>query len=281
MIMQISILLPTRGRVEAVKKSVLSIINHSIEPENIEILYRIDDDDEDTLSHVEELKTLHTHTQILIAPRYEGYQSLHIFTNELCAISTGKWLWLWNDDAKVMTKGWDLIFDDLKAQQREPALIQIGEKKMYSPESQNLFVSPFPIINRKVYEKLGHFSASYYNDTYQGLVVLIAEQMCGAYRNLNGIPPQINLSSYYSNLSWQPNFNTPTHNLISYNAMSEIMTEHLRADITGDNNDNTWQEGVTKARREEDSTEHMKSLWPQIIKDALAVTELYIQGEIK
>ena len=279
--MLVSILLPTRGRLESLEKSVKSLIDNAIEPEKVEILMRIDDDDEVSLSNMEKIKNLHTHTQVIVGSRHKGYQSLHTFCNELAEQATGKWLFIWNDDAIMISEGWDFTFSDLESEGKAPALIQVGEKHKYSPESQPLFTTPFPIINKIVYEKLGHISPSYYNDTYVGLVFIIAEHMSSAYYNLNGRPPKINLSAYYGNMDWVANFNITHPHLLTYNAMSEIMVEHQRPDITGDNNDDTWKQGVTLARQQENSSEHIKSVWPQIIRDALDITELYIQGEIR
>ena len=77
--------LPTRGRIEPVKKSVQSLLDTAIEPENIEILFRLDDDDD---TDPEDLQSLHSHVKIITGPRLKGYQSLDKFYNELCEIAT-------------------------------------------------------------------------------------------------------------------------------------------------------------------------------------------------
>ena len=74
--MFVSVLLPTRGRTESVKSSIQSLLETAIEPENIEILFRLDDDDD---TDPEELQSLHTHVKIITGPRLNGYQSLDIF----------------------------------------------------------------------------------------------------------------------------------------------------------------------------------------------------------
>ena len=38
-----------------------------------------------------------------------GYEQLNIYVNLLCHASTGAWLFLWNDDALMQTKGWDTV----------------------------------------------------------------------------------------------------------------------------------------------------------------------------
>ena len=43
----ISILLPTRGRTEVLRKSLLSLTQKATHPERIEILFGIDEDDND------------------------------------------------------------------------------------------------------------------------------------------------------------------------------------------------------------------------------------------
>ena len=37
-----------------------------------------------------------------------GYEQLNVYVNLLCHSSTGGWLFLWNDDAIMQTKDWEV-----------------------------------------------------------------------------------------------------------------------------------------------------------------------------
>jgi len=271
--MFVSVLLPTRGRTEAVKSSIQSLLETAIEPENIEILFRLDDDDD---TDPEELQSLHTHVKIITGPRLNGYQSLDIFYNELCEIATGEWLFLWNDDAIMLSDCWDLF---LMEECQNKLLVQVGEESMYSEESTTLFTSPFPIVNRKVHDILGHFSLSYYNDTYLGCVILLAEQMSRTYRNYNGEPSSKPFGFMFANYTWEPVYNY-TDAILVIDAKEEILTRHLRADITGDHDDSVWAEGVTLAREQTDVDQHFNNIWPDMLSDACKIFHLYGSGKL-
>jgi len=273
--MFVSILLPTRGRIESVKKSVQSLLDKAIEPENIEILFRLDDDDD---TDPEELQSLHTNVKIIIGPRLKGYQSLNIFYNELCEIATGEWFFLWNDDAVMLSDCWDLFLMD---ECKNKLLVQVGEEEWIQKELEN-FTTPFPIINKRYYEILGHMSVSYYNDTGIGVVMMLAEQMCITYRNWNGMPSPYKapLDCVFTNQKWQRRYNFDNPILV-IDAKDEIVVRHLRADLTGDNDDDTWREGEMLAHQHEDKNKHFHDLWPQFLADALKIVQIYGTGNLK
>jgi hypothetical protein len=100
----ISILLPTRCRAESLKESLSSLLVNASDPYGIEILLAVDPDDAGcyTLDDYPEL-------QVWIAPERFGYARLHEYFNFLARQAEGEWLMLWNDDARMMTPGWDEI----------------------------------------------------------------------------------------------------------------------------------------------------------------------------
>ena len=51
----ISVLLPTRGRTEVLRKSLKSLVEKATKPERIEILFGIDEDDTDTLDYIKDV----------------------------------------------------------------------------------------------------------------------------------------------------------------------------------------------------------------------------------
>ncbi len=103
--MLVSVLLPTRQRPELMLKSVKSLIDRASDPSQIEVLLKIDTNDQDTYtSRYEELQSITPNCKVLISPQKNGYQDLHLAVNDLCALSTGEFLLLWNDDATMETQ---------------------------------------------------------------------------------------------------------------------------------------------------------------------------------
>jgi len=111
----ISILLPTRGRTEVLRKSLLSLTQKATHPERIEILFGIDEDDNDVLEYIKnvvskDLKQLGIESRASIFKPL-GYENLHIYVNTLAGNANGEWLFFWNDDCLMETKGWDTVID--------------------------------------------------------------------------------------------------------------------------------------------------------------------------
>ena len=52
--MKISILLPTRGRTDVLKKSIMTLLDNVKEPQDIEIILGLDEDDSETIDFVKE-----------------------------------------------------------------------------------------------------------------------------------------------------------------------------------------------------------------------------------
>jgi hypothetical protein len=105
------VILPTRGRTESLKKSLLSLINHAANPERIEILLGVDDDDQEshtwarTYIFPELIKKNINAIQVEFQPM--GYIRLHEYVNSLAKFANGRWIMFWNDDAVMETKHWD------------------------------------------------------------------------------------------------------------------------------------------------------------------------------
>lgn len=117
-----------------------------------EVLVRLDADDESDYSG---LVTHDKVTTVLTKPRGNGYADLHLMVNDLCALASGEWLMLWNDDAIMHTEGWVELVEDNDPS--EPIVLAPG---LYG--GMNLF----PVISRAWYEVTGHFSLDPHNDSW-------------------------------------------------------------------------------------------------------------------
>ncbi len=161
----ISVLFPTRGRVDMLRESVKSLLDTASDKSRIEVLYKVDFDDEPTVHAVQELSKL-VPTKVLVSPRGRGYEGLHDYINELSRLATGDWLFIWNDDALMLTHGWD---DIIYGAAPSPKIGFLGNDDvcLMAPRVVQRDISwEFPILRRKVVEILGHFSNSYSSDSY-------------------------------------------------------------------------------------------------------------------
>lgn len=141
--MKVSVLMPSRGRPELAKKSI-----ESLGKGDFEILVYLDHDDPEFYNY--RLKGCR-----VSAGGRHGYGGLHNYYNLLSAQSSGDWLMLWNDDATMETKNWvDIIskYDHTIPQVLNP----------WNESGDNLF----PLISRKWYEIVGHYSRSPHADSW-------------------------------------------------------------------------------------------------------------------
>lgn len=104
----ISVLCPSRARAEELRASADSLIGLAACPSGVEILVAIDADDTDTYTDGVALAGV---TGIYVAPERHGYARLNEYWNHLAAMASGEWLLLWNDDARMLTLGWDQIIE--------------------------------------------------------------------------------------------------------------------------------------------------------------------------
>jgi hypothetical protein len=107
----ISVLLPTRGRPHSLQESVNSLVDLADDIEQVEILCAVDPDDESAIKVCRELRKV-WQVSSFIAPWRYGYGRLHEYFNFLASEATGDWLMLWNDDARMVTEGWDTIITE-------------------------------------------------------------------------------------------------------------------------------------------------------------------------
>jgi len=150
----VSMLLPCRGRYEGTRQSLSSLLL-ATDPTRVEVLVRADDDDPQTAEIMKEEWPFQIKT--FVGPRGKGYADLHHMYNTLAAKATGKFLFLWNNDAVITTPAWDdklVPFDDGK--------LRYFHVKV-TPDDQ---VLSFPIVHRTYHDVLGRYSAWAHNDSY-------------------------------------------------------------------------------------------------------------------
>jgi hypothetical protein len=186
--MNITILLPTRKRLSLLKKSVQSLIDNAREPEKLQFLFGVDEDDTESFNYLKDSKYPN---QLALQFKPIGYENLHKYNNTLAGYASGKWIMFFNDDATMQTKNWD---DKIMDFEDEFCLLRFKEQTKHP-------YSIFPCFPKIWYYLLDHISLHGQNDAW-----------------LSEIAYMLNI-------------------------MRDVDIEviHDRADITGNNNDETFR----------------------------------------
>lgn len=224
----ISILLPTRGRSHMLMRSLASLHDLATDFSTIEILFGMDNNDavglDNMLNHVIPWIEKYgiQHKIVIFEPM--GYHNLHHYVNGLAEHARGTWMFFWNDDAVMKTQGWDTY---IRA--------KTGEFRLLSVITHNEHpYSIFPIIPREWFETLGHISQHSLNDAWVS---------CIAYA-------------------------------LDIFERLPIYCDHERADLTGANNDATYQQRTVL---EGDRTNTLDFNYPEVVElrmqDAAALAQ--------
>lgn len=147
--MKVSLLTPSRNRVDLLRQSLNSVDSPR---GNYEVLVAVDDDDPALGDYIELIKA-YKKAKLFVMPSH-GYQNLHEYYNELAKHAKGDWLMLWNDDAIMETRTWVKLIS--------PYDSTIPQVLNPWKEQDNLF----PLISRAWYEAVGHFSQNTHADSW-------------------------------------------------------------------------------------------------------------------
>ena len=113
----VSVLLPTRNRIELVHRSVQSLLSKSLNPGRVEIITAYDEDDLASHNYFQGeqwrslIKDFGAHSQVCCCPTW-GYYELNRYYNAMAQQAHGQWFMIWNDDAVMLTSGWDQHVSD-------------------------------------------------------------------------------------------------------------------------------------------------------------------------
>ena len=137
----ISVLVPSRGRPELLKRSVNSL-RATADNEGLQVVVAADGDDPDTILMAADLGV-----DCVVTSRF-GYEGLHKYYQKAADMATGNWLLVWNDDATMLTQGWD--------QEIEALPLNILVADIQTPHSP---LCCYPAIRRSVVKAYGRFSS--------------------------------------------------------------------------------------------------------------------------
>lgn len=169
----VSVLIPTRGRPKHLCEAIDSVYSLAQDKSLIEFILKIDDDYLETINVSNRLSAV-LPLKVVVSPRGNGYHDMHHWVNDMCAIATGDWLFLFNDDARMTTENW------------EQSLLQLvilrpgdNESRFDGNDVCSLVVhtedrpqaTEFMFVRRKVYEILGHYSLWEHCDAWMNSVM--------------------------------------------------------------------------------------------------------------
>jgi hypothetical protein len=157
---KIAILLPTRGRTEALDRSLMGLLEKASDLSSIQVLLGLDTDDAVGIKHFQEklqpkLDDMGVdYTAMAFTPM--GYGRLNDYINELAKNSSADWMFFWNDDAVMRTQGWDKKITE-----------HTGEFKLLAVHTHNDHpYSIFPIVPRAWLDVIGHLSLHSMTDAW-------------------------------------------------------------------------------------------------------------------
>lgn len=110
---KIAVLMPTRGRTEALNTAVTALIERASQPKTLQLLFGFDHDDRIGIDYYKRIVQPYlisrgiTHSARLFQPM--TYTGLNIYYNTLAEHTDSDWLMLYSDDAIMETQGWDDI----------------------------------------------------------------------------------------------------------------------------------------------------------------------------
>ena len=157
---KIAVLLPTRGRSDALERSVKTLYDLADNPDSVQLMLGFDNDDTEGVEAFEELlqpwldeKSI-SYTAMTFEPL--GYTRLNEYVNRLALESDSDWLVFWNDDAYMETQGWDTAIAD-----------HTGEFKLLAFHTHNDHpYSIFPIAPRAWLDLMGYLSPHQISDAW-------------------------------------------------------------------------------------------------------------------
>src|SRR5512137_2080561 len=97
---QFSFLLPTRGRPDLAKRFLDSVVQTTCRPEDVEVVFCVDEDDEASLNLSCEGLDVKT---VTVPPGF----AMGALNRTCFEASSGRFVMLINDDVIIRTRGWD------------------------------------------------------------------------------------------------------------------------------------------------------------------------------
>lgn len=166
----ISILCPTRKRPSNVVRLYDSIMRTVSNPEDVELVLYIDEDDSETINLMEELPVMY-----YIGPRI----LLSSTWNKCYEVSSGDVLMHGGDDIVFRTEGWDGLIKEAFNEYPDKILFAYG-RDGYSPDD----FGTHGFIHKKWVETIGYFVPPYFSSDYNDTWLNDVAKMIGRHKFL-------------------------------------------------------------------------------------------------
>ena len=153
---RVSVLVPTRRRVARLQRLLDSWHATVTDPASAELLFRIDDDDQESKQFLQD----YPHC-VLTGPRLQGYRSLPQFFEQLRLKANGQLYLTGNDDMIFRTPNWPQLVCDV-ANQYPDGIFCLGVD-VYNAKN-----FPFAIVSKKATDLIGyiHDSRLFWGDVF-------------------------------------------------------------------------------------------------------------------
>lgn len=153
-----SLILPTRNRPEKLSNFLRSVSDTVACPEEIEVILGVDTDDMNLRKYVDLARTYENlNVQIYLRPRSPNISNDYI--NKMARMSRGHIIWVFNDDAEILTKSWDLLLvgEIMKSRKIQEDAFYVDTYDSTRNFENNGQFACFPAISRNMFETLGYF----------------------------------------------------------------------------------------------------------------------------
>lgn len=167
----ISVLLPTRGRTDALSRSVMTLVDTAADKSRLEIMLAFDDDDVASIDYFQQniaslLDSRGVSYTALQTPKL-GYIRLNEYVNVLAQHSRGQWLMFWNDDAVMQTLNWD---DRIREHDGYFRVLRMPTHNQHP-------YAIFPIVPREWYDLFGYISDHQISDAWVSQIAYMLDIM--------------------------------------------------------------------------------------------------------
>jgi len=113
---------------------------------------------------------------VLSGPRGKGYLDMHLWVNQMAAVATGDWLYLFNDDARMLAEKWDLVLRLANVNGLWHGVDDVC--MLVTPTEGRPFANKFFLLRRKVFGVLGHISLNPHTDSWiQAVMSMVASSL--------------------------------------------------------------------------------------------------------
>ena len=166
---KIAIILPTRGRTEALTRSLIGLLEKANNLDHIQVLLGLDNDDTVGIAHFQNSlqPTLDEMGVAYTAMSFEplGYSRLNEYINTLSKESSADWIFFWNDDALMESHDWDIEIAK-----------HTGKFKLLAVHTHNDHpYSIFPIVPRAWLDLIGHLSLHSMTDAWLSQIAYMVD----------------------------------------------------------------------------------------------------------